>query len=197
MPVFNDRPPRRDAPKPLDLLRTPMHGGFKAICLSDNVLGCSTHFWGGRTVPCEDPNCPACDAGSPTRWHGYIAAWNPTTNYKFIFEFTDTAADVFLQYRSANGTLRGCKFDAHRSKPVPNGRVLINTSAIDQTKFPLPDEPNLTAILLNIWKLPGKAFESRHAVEGAPTLDTVPEILDQMHGRLPTKGNHKCHAGAH
>jgi len=197
MPTFSSAPPETDRPKNLKLIRTPIKGQLQAMVLSDEICGCSTHFWGGRTVPCEAPNCPACDDGSPTRWHGYLVIWLPNDNIKLIWEFTEGVADTLLSYRKANGTLRGCKITASRARAVPNGRVLLKTSTCDLSKFSVPPCPEVEKILLNMWDLPGKAFEKKRKIEGHPHLDPVPEVLDKMHRTGSTQRNRNSPPSAH
>lgn len=190
MPVFSSEPPPSDRPKNLKLVRTPIKGNLTAMVLSDEILGCNTHFWGGRTVPCEAPNCPACDDGSPTRWHGYLAIWLPNDNIKLLYEFTEGVADTLLQYRKANGTLRGCRIVASRARAVPNGRVLLKTSSVDLSKYPVPPAPDVAKLLLHMWDLPGKAFKADRKVEGHPQLDATPEVLDKMRRTGSTRVEH-------
>lgn len=187
MPIFTNRPPEPDRPKNWKLIRTPAKTPLRALVLSDDIVGCNTHFWGGRTVPCEGPHCPACADGSPTRWHGYIAIWLPPDNIRLLFEFTDGPAELLAQYRAANGTLRGCKIEASRIKPVPNARVLLKTSRIDLSKYPLPDAPDICKMLLQMWELPGKAFDSPAAAADTKNLQPIAPIIKRMRGLPPDK----------
>jgi len=61
----------------LPLVRTPANRSLKAVVTSDALIGTDTHFWGGHTVPCERPECDACNHGIAYRWHGYLSAYNP------------------------------------------------------------------------------------------------------------------------
>jgi hypothetical protein len=184
MPNWNSLPPARTTPKPMDLLRTPISGKLAFICLSDDILGCSTHYWGGRTVPCEEPDCRACEAGSPTRWHGYLACFNENTSKRFILEITDTAAEAFLAFRKTYKTLRGGSFIVRRHKPIPNGRVIVAFAPLDLTKTDWPQPPDMIRILCQIWGLPPNAMESNSNFEGQPLAKPNGKVFDKVNGRL-------------
>lgn len=183
MPSFNDAPKKTDRPKPMDLIRTPTKGILSGIVLAEAITGCETHYWGGRTVPCEHPDCPACDDASPTRWHGYLPIWSPKDNATFIWEFTEQAADALLAYRDKYNTLRGCGIHARRAKPIPNGRIVVSTQPVDLLKYTLPALPDVQKILLTIWNLPGKAFQKARNANGDNTLTPAQEVLNRYLGK--------------
>jgi hypothetical protein len=191
MPNFTNTPPEHDRPKNLKLIRTPIKCPMKGIITCDDVVGCNTHFFGGRTTPCEAPDCPACNDGFPIRWHGYLTVWFPTDCIQVLYEFTDTAAPAILAYRTQHGTLRNAKITATRHKPIPNGRVNIKLERIDVSQWSIPSPPNVTEILLRMWEMPLKSFAARRKLEGMPQLSAVPEVCDRMRGRMPKNGHPK------
>jgi len=125
MPNFSNAPPETGHGQALRLIRTPAPGKLIAICTSPKLVGCPTHFWRMRTIPCEAPNCEACDNGVPWRWHGYVSAVNIKSNEHFIFECTAQAAETFTQFTERHGSLLGCTFEATRLGDHANGRVLL------------------------------------------------------------------------
>lgn len=158
MPTWTHNPPDDQNKYALTLLRTPPDKPLHAIITSTDLIGCDTHYWGGRTTPCEAPSCPACAAGVPSRWHAYIAIFNPATNRQALFEMTANAADTLVAYRDATGSLRGCEINALRDRRARNGKVVITTRPADLTKNHLPPEPDVIRALSIIWQLPHPAI---------------------------------------
>lgn len=154
MPRWTSKVPDDPRGQGLPLVRTPAAGSLKAIVTSDNLIGCDTHFWGGHTIPCQGPGCPADEAGIAYRWHGYLSAYNPNDQLHFIFEMTAQAAKIFSDYRVENGTLRCCAFEAWRWKHTRNGRVMIKTNPGPLKSIALPQAPNLEKVMAIIWRLP-------------------------------------------
>ena len=154
MPQFSTDPPQDPRGHGLPLKRCPTYSAITAIVTSTNLVGCPTHFYGGRTVPCEEKECEPCLNGVPWRWHAYCSAWSPTNKIHFLFESTRRACDPFIQYRDAHGLLRGCLFKAQRMNGRPNARVYIETKPADLEKVTLPTAPDLELVLSIIWNIP-------------------------------------------
>lgn len=138
----------------MDLRRTPTTGVLQAIVTCDDLVGCRTHFYHGRTIPCAGDDCPAHLDGIPWRWHGWISAYKPEEPAHFLFELTAMPANRIVDYRTANGTLRGCIFRARRTNNKHNGRINIQTKPADLGKIWLPEAPDLIAVLSIIWNIP-------------------------------------------
>lgn len=169
MPNYSNTPPADGRGPAFSIRRTPTRPPLSAIVTSEDLLGCATHFYGGRTIPCEAPDCPACLDQMPWRWHGYVAAIDLTTMQHFIFETTAQAADVFVAYRARHGTLRGCQFEAKRAHERPNGRVLLRCKPADLQRTNLPQAPDIPRALNTLWNI------------------TKPnEVLRRKPGKLPT-----------
>ena len=83
-----------------------------------------------------------------------MSAWDIDTTMHFLFEVTAQAAEHFVQYREAHGTIRGCKFKATRWRQNPNGRVLIQCKSADLREITIPAAPDLIAVLSILWNLP-------------------------------------------
>jgi hypothetical protein len=142
-----------------DLKRTPATQPLDGIITCDDLVVTQTHYWGGRTIPCEGETCKACLAIVPARWHVYVTAMNPKTREHFIFECTLQAGEAFAEHSKAHGTLRGCFFRSSRPKMTPNGKVVIATKAADLTKISLPHAPDLKRALCTIWQVPAGPVE--------------------------------------
>lgn len=137
----------------LPLVRCPPLKGISGIVLSEEIQGTNTHYYHGRTIPCDDEHCPACDDGQPWRWHAYLALWGQSTHRTVLFEMTAKAAEPLKTYQKAYGTLRGCLLNAKRVRPTANSRVIIQTTQADLQKIQLPDPPDVIGALSIIWNI--------------------------------------------
>lgn len=174
---FSSEVPDNFSGSAFQIKRTPAKSKLIAIITSDNFLGTPTHFWGGHTMPCEAPDCPACKEGNPWRWHGYMTALNPKTGEHFIFEFTAQAAETFDTYRNHHGTLRGCLFEAARRGQYRNGRLLLRCKPADLTQFQLPPAPDLLACLCHIWHVdkPERTLDDERPNPNRSVIDHEPD----------------------
>lgn len=153
MPNWSNQLPDEARGHALPIRRTPARKPLKAIVTCEDLVGCYTHYWKGRTMPCEKPECDACDKGQPYRWHAYLSAWEPETALHFLFECTAQAAQNFVDFREKHHTLCGCYFMATRWKSSPNGRVLIRTKPDDVPGRRIPGPPDLIACLSTLWNI--------------------------------------------
>lgn len=153
MPTYTNQIPAPSSGPALPIRRTPPQTPLIAIVTSDDLIGTYTHYFKGRTQPCETPNCEPCQEGIPFRWHAYLSAWETKTALHFIFETTAAGAEPFTDYRDHHGTLRGCLFQAKRWLQRPNGRLLIQTKPVDLKEIRLPQPPDLIKCLAILWNL--------------------------------------------
>lgn len=151
---FSPHPPLDSCRYVMRVLRTPTRGKLRLTVTSNTLLGTPTHWYTGRTLPCTGQDCEACQAGSSTRWHGYLAAYDPETQEHLLFEFTKKAALAFAAYRQRHNTLRGCEFLASRNAPKPNAQLVLRFKQSDIPDADLPQSPNLPAILCHLWGIP-------------------------------------------
>lgn len=154
MPTWSHNVPLDPRGFGLPLVRTPAGRALSAIVTSTDLIGCNTHFWGGHTIPCEAPECEACQTGIAYRWHAYLSAYNPDDQLHFVFEMTAQAAQTFAAYRQEHNTLRCCQFHAYRWKHVRNGRVIIRCERSAIHPAALPNAPDLANLMAIIWRLP-------------------------------------------
>lgn len=154
MPNFTNLPPADSSSPGFRLIRTPAGHPLHAYVLSENLIGCNTHFINNRTVPCDAPDCDPCQNGIGWRWHGYLLVLTANTQETVIFECTARASACFSEYRERYGTTRGAAFKAERLNNRPNGRVLIQAKPADLTKVNLPKAQPVTKLLCHIWNIP-------------------------------------------
>ena len=179
MPQWTNVPPTEPEGKSFRLIRTPAAKALVLICTSADLIGCPTHYYRNRTMPCERQACEPCEHGYSKRWHAYVAAIDPTTGEHLIFEMTRQAGDELRDYRLRHGTLRGCKLQATRANNRPNGRLCIRTKPADLATLNLPEPPNIVRVLCNLWDVPYDGITDAGSYEG------IPEISVQHPDRLP------------
>ncbi len=158
MPTWSKDVPKDPRGPAFPILRTPAFKPIAGVVTSEDLVGTFTHFWKGRTMPCEQEACEACKSGIPYRWHAYLSAWTISTGLHFIFECTAQAAETFTDYRDAFGTLRGCNFIAQRQNQKANGRVLIQTKPYDMKTNVIPVPPDIIKCLSILWNLPAPSL---------------------------------------
>lgn len=154
MPQYSSTPPENTTGYGLPLLRTPANGRLILGITCDQMIGCPTHWYGGRTVPCEGENCVPCNEGYSWRWHGYVTGLISGTRRHVMAEFTAQASETIAEYHRTQGTLRGAVLTAQRYKNRHNGRVIVNITAGEIAKMNLPPEPDIIKALGQIWNLP-------------------------------------------
>lgn len=175
---FSNTPPDDHRGQSLPIRRTPASKPLVAIVTSDDLTGTYTHYWKGHTTPCTGQDCEPCQNGMPYRWHAYLSAVDFQSGLHFLFETTAQAAEHFVEYRNAHGTLRGCCFQARRLNNRPNGRVLIQTKSTDLTQHAIPKQPDVHAALAILWSLP---LGSVHAPDRSAERDTPKAATDGNH----------------
>lgn len=174
MPVWSDAPPDETRGHCLPLLRCPTGKPLVAWITSQSLIGCPTHFYHGRTAPCEGETCEPCREGVPWRWHGYFTAYSTTDHLHFLFEVTARAAEPLIKFRDEHAVLRGCHFKAQRANLAPNSRVFIECKMGDLLNLRLPDPPDLVKLLSVIWNLPAPEIQPADEIKGAPAIKVVP-----------------------
>ncbi len=135
----------------LRLIRTPQTGKIKGLITYQELTGTPTHYWGGRTVPCERPDCKACEAQIGWRWHGYVPIILPGDHEHVILELTAQACELIKNYAEVNGSLRGTFITAVRATGRINGRVLLTLLPSDLQSIVLPEEPDVPKVMRHIW----------------------------------------------
>ena len=165
MPTWSNSLPDRSDVKGYKLLRTPAAGTLHAIITCEKLQVCDTHYWHGRTLPCEritnatgglvnDAPCQPCREKIGWRTHVYVSCFDCKNLQHFIFECTAPAAQPLEEYLQAAKTLRGCILYATRPKGRPNAKVHIETGTSDPLKVKLPPAPDIQDALAVIWRLP-------------------------------------------
>lgn len=181
---FTNAPPPNPRGRSLPLRRCPQGKSLQAVVTSNDLIGCKTHFYGGKTVPCEGEECAACRDGVAWRWHAYLAAYDHASAIHFIFESTARAVEPFIAYRDLHGTIRGCLFKAERPRGRANSQVYISTKQADLAKYPIPDQPDVVKIMAMIWDLPDDCLEKARRMKEVETIATIDEKLNDVRSRI-------------
>lgn len=154
MPQWTSEPPAESEQYAHRIVRTPGKGAIAGIITSPELIGCPTHFTNGRTIPCEHPRpCEPCEHGSSRRWHGWVSLMQMPTLEHVIFEMTAAACDPLKNYALIHQTLRACSIRATRPSDRTNGRVVIETRLVDETRYRIPEPFNVRLVLCHIWNV--------------------------------------------
>ena len=201
MPNFSNTPPLGSTDGGYRLVRTPPTAKFAAHVISEQLIGCPTHFVGNRTVPCEAPDCKSCDSGIGYRWHGYLLVQIDSTQEVVIFEMTKKASAPFTVYHERHGTTRGCHFQAHRLSQKANGRILIQCKTGDLTRVNLPPTKCVKKLLCHIWNIAPLQVEQTKATPAQPAAGLrvhrdQPELQvpPQLDAAIPEAVSNHVHA---
>jgi hypothetical protein len=149
--LFTARPDASDDEPNFQIVRTPPKGKGGGVVITHDLIGCKTHYWKRRTLPCNPQSCEACDEGHPCRWHGYLALWNQRTKRIHVLEITSNAVPQIDDYFKRYGTLRGAEIIVERVPQKPNGKVF---ATLTQSGIPgdlLPPHPDLETFLTKLW----------------------------------------------
>ena len=148
-----------------------------AVILSHDILGCYTHYWCRRTIPCRKDNCPACDQGYSPRWHGWVFVQSQKTANKAIFEFTAGASANVDKYFREHRTLRGGIINAWREPARINGRLVIQVIKGTRDPDSLPKAIKLLPILMRMWNT---RYEPSTNGDGQAAQHKEEEIRQQL-----------------
>lgn len=138
--------------QPWQLYRVKGTERLKVVCLSAELIGRHTHYWGGRSVPCTRPaECVPCSRGNRATWHSWFAGVDLAGHNPRIIELTRPPIIVFREYFSEVGTLRCSAWEVHRSPQKDTGKMYARC-----IKNPLLAEhtmaaPSVALHLCRIW----------------------------------------------
>jgi hypothetical protein len=200
MPVFRNSIPSSANEHGYDLKRTPQSSALQGIVTCEDFLVCDTHYFRGRTTPCErtyndegktidDSSCLPCREKIGFRTHVYISVFDVKKREHFIFECTACAAKSLSEYKQSNGTLRGCIIYASRPKGTKNSKVFIETNTANLQKLPLPNPPDLERALCVIWRIPLDTLEPINTHKKNGRVKTNNSRLSTLRDQLDNAGN--------
>jgi len=154
MPQWSPTPPPQDEGVPFRLVRVPADKPVIGVVTSLDVVGCATHFFNNRTVPCDGQgNCKSCQEGHSWRWHAYCSILVSATLEHVLLELTAAGSETLRNYAQTYSGTRGCLLSAWRPSKKPNGRVLVTCKPTDLLRVTLPEPPNVARLLCRIWNV--------------------------------------------
>lgn len=175
----SDPPPKAEG-YGMRLLRTPAKSPLRGMITCDSLQGTPTHYFGGRTVPCQQKSCKACEHGVGWLWHGYLSMILPTTHEHVLLELTAQACEIVNDFHKKNSLLRGALITATRAGKLPNGRVLLQLNPGDLQGINLPDPPDVRKHMMHIWGIQ----------DGGKTTETYsPDRGDGFRAGMKENGN--------
>jgi len=163
-----------------EIIRTPRTGLSRAYVISHAPVTVTTHWWGGRTQPCTEGACPACQKAVRRDQHSYlfIAPDPPTRAY--LLELTPGPTLALRAVFRKRRTLRGIQIKLTRRAGRPNGAVILDVLDDEPTIVPIPAAPSILDALKRLWKLTGPSAAAVIERENAndPPIDpeTGPDL---------------------
>lgn len=116
---------------------------------------CCTHFIGGRTLPCLEPECGACDAERPKRYEAFVSGvWVRDKKHEIIRLTTNAMYQLKDRMRGVVD-YRGTLLEVERRGERKNGRVVVTVADGFVESARLPERPDLEQHLLKIWRIDG------------------------------------------
>ena len=158
MPTIYNRIPADATKYSLHLLRCGQAATIRGIVTSANIVGLHTHYFGGRTTPCQDTECKPCAQGFSARWHAYFGVWTAGKSRHVLLELTATPSLALQNYHDLHGTIRGAEIEVKRLGRRQNGRVQCTATPADLSKIIIPPEPTILPALATLWSIPLSAF---------------------------------------
>lgn len=179
--MFTDRPPSREKPKPLTLVRTPPAGKLIGHITCDTPVAAKTHYYGGRTMPCTGDLCRACEDKRGHRWHVYVTLFTAHDQRHVLHECTDDAGAPIYAWADAGNKLRGTRWVSYRTNSKANGPVQINLFAEATNSLFLPVAIDIKQVLCQIWKVAGSREEAKESGMVSHISNVLDSVLNQAH----------------
>lgn len=177
---LTDTPPKDPRGNSLELKRCPTMRPFQGIILSDGLIGTNTHYYKGRTIPCDSEGCPACGDGLPWRWHCWVPLFSPSTQVSVLFEMTARCAETCQAYRETYGSLRGAWMKAQRANSSPNSKVHLSLTPADLREIKLPECPDVLGALSIIWNIERPSMSVAGLLKDVPRLNVSQNPAQQQ-----------------
>lgn len=174
---FDESPPEELGPVGLAIKRAPTLGADVWTILSEQLLGCGTHYYRRRTQPCVGDGCSICADGQPRRWYGWLVGYDVARREKVLVEVPPGVAIALRAYRGQVGNLRGHVIRLSRRNKKENGPVRGEFAAGKFGSELLPPCPDIICLLMRMWQVRDFAGveEMGQALQIHPT-----EILDRV-----------------
>lgn len=150
---WEDSPSAEQRVRRWTIVRAPEKGKASFLCLSGKLVGCRTHFFGNRTVPCLGRLCAACEAGKEWEWHGYLACVRGGTKAREIVEIRGAVGGQIHDEYCKRRSLRGMMFSLRRNEQRSNGRVVVDFTGWADDMKQYEEVEGLRKILCTMWRV--------------------------------------------
>lgn len=186
---WTPRPSEHDVTAHLSLHRVTPNKPTLAVILSPDVIGLYTHYWRGRSVPCQPFGCPACEAHQRPRWYGYLGIWNPNNGSIAVLELTPPAIAPIDAWLKRHPSLRAAQIIAKRANKRPNSRLVVEIRPDVYNGEFLPPPPQVERTLEHIWESSGHHRPDREEAADAASLPATQATTSrQTNGQAPAAG---------
>lgn len=177
---FDEAPSLEAGPLGLPVKRAPTKGADVYTILSEQLVGCWTHFYRRRTQPCVGEACSICAEQSPRRWYGWLIGFDVARREKSLVEVPPGVALALRAYREQVGNLRGHCMQLSRRNSKENGPVVGRFIPGKFASELLPPCPDIVPLLMRMWHIRDMADVS--ALDGELKLHAS-DILNNHHGK--------------
>lgn len=118
--MFTNHPPE-DVNFPLPIVRCRPSQPLDVAIAVREYRGVMTHYLGGRTVVCHDPDrCLGCEANMLPRWQGYAICESSLSKTWAVLQFTPMAATVLDRGSQGYNGILGIQIRLTRLGSRPN-----------------------------------------------------------------------------
>lgn len=150
---FEETPPDDAGPLGLRVVRAPKIGKDLWTILSEQLIGCWTHYFQRRTQPCVGSGCHICSPKTPRRWYGWLVGFDPTRREQKLVEVPPGPALSLRAYRGQVGNLRGHCIELSRRNKKDNGEVVARFGPGKFSSELLPPCPDIVPLLMRMWQI--------------------------------------------
>lgn len=148
---WTPRPITNDQTETNQLIRVPANKTIVCVATGDDLTGCDTHYYRGRTRPCRLTDCEPCSAGMMPRWHGYLSVVGTTSGAHVILELTPSCCPIIDRWLENHASLRGAQLTLRRANGKSNGKLLLAMADGKTTGLILPAALNIRPQLERLW----------------------------------------------
>lgn len=107
----------------------------------------------GRTVPCEEDNCPYCAHNIRRDWKLYVSVWLPASDQVGVCELPYSALKFFQEQYIRSGTCYGFHGRIVRIGGKKQGPVQVVFNQKYAGTAPLPEGPDPTEYMARVWRI--------------------------------------------
>lgn len=157
---WSKEPEAREQVYKVPLMRVRSAKPLAIVCLSPTAMGRYLHWRrpdrdepGGRTVPCEEKNCPYCAANIRRDWKLYLSAWLPASDAVAVLELPYSALKYFQAQYVKFHTCYGFHARIVRIGEKNQSPVGVSFGQKYAGIAPLPEGPDPIEYMARVWRI--------------------------------------------